>query len=479
MGLGTIRYAVSPSGELLLSDSTAWLAARLGLVTLDVRSISEHLTYRYVSGTRTLFREISSVPAGYRVIFDEGYPARGGAALERALPFIWGRQDLMPLAEVCRSFEEELSRQTLRLSEGSGCLFFSGGLDSSLVASLYGERPAAITAGVDEEAYDECPRAERAAALLGLGWSGARVSEGSFLEILRRAVCLSGGTLPVEQIVSNQLLAESFSPSGPVLAGYGADFLFGEGQRKYWAVFRLGRITGMATLQMALGLYGLTGGRQRQQSLTARGFVRRLSEGDTWIDMMPALDPPCDPGIAVRSLGLESLPDFHEHRRRMLTDEMPPHLTQRVFVTYSNLISDTVSCWSRLMGSAGCELRLPFLSQPIVDLVCGLDPRSYLRVMSRKPVISAMASRRLPGAILGLPKMSGSLPVWRWIVSPAGGFGAVLDRLASRNFMDLGPSRDSLRASERYGYIPLWAAVNLELLIEHVEEHGARVRGLS
>jgi hypothetical protein len=312
---------------------------------------------------------------------------------------------------------------------------------------------------------------------MGLPWSGARLSEGAFLQILRRAVSASGGTLPVEQIASYQLLLEQFAPEGPILAGYGADFLFGEGQRKYWAVLRLNRLIGTVMVQLGLGVYGSFGGKQRQQAGTAREFVRRLSDGDTWIDMMPSLDPPCDPDIAKNSLGLDALPDFHEHRRRMLTDEMPPHLTQRVFVTYSNLIADTVSCWSRLLAAGGCSLRLPFLSAPLVDLVCGLDPRSYLKVLARKPVISALGRRRLPPAILGLPKMSGALPVWKWIASTRSGFGEVLDRLRSRNLVDLQPSLSSLRASERYGYIPVWSVVNLELLLEQLEENGVHISG--
>jgi asparagine synthetase B (glutamine-hydrolysing) len=301
------------------------------------------------------------------------------------------------------------------------------------------------------------------------------MSESDFLGILRKAVAASGGTLPVEQITSYQMLMERYSPAGPMLAGYGADFLFGEGQRKYWAVLRMSRIVGTLGVHLGLGLYGRLGGKQRQQSGTAMEFVRRLSEGDTWIDMMPVLDPPCNPDTARVSLGLDTLPDYHEHRRRMLTDEMPPHLTQRVFVTYSSLIADTISSWSRLLAAQGCELRLPYLSAPLVDLVCGLDPRSYLRVLSRKPVISRLAEKRLPTSILGLPKMSGALPVWRWIASPEGGFREVLDRLASRNFVDLAPALSSLRASERYGYIPIWSAANLELILEELEGSGVRI----
>jgi asparagine synthetase B (glutamine-hydrolysing) len=478
MGLGTIHFARSAAGELLLSDSLSWIAGKLGMVTLDPSSVCEHLTYRYVSGTRTLFREISMVPAGYRAVFmperDGSWPCR----LERDSRFAWGDQAARPLPEVSRGFGELLEGEAFRLSTDSGHLFFSGGLDSSLIASFFADTPEALTAGTAEEAYDECPRAEMAASAMNLRWSGARLAEADFLPILRRAVAASGGTLPVEQITSYQLLLEEFSPGGPVLAGYGADFLFGEGQRKYWAVLRLSRIVGMMAVQAGLGLYGWLGGRQRQQAGTAREFVRRLSDGDTWIDMMPSLDPPCHPDIARISLGLDTLPDYNEHRRRMLTDEMPPHLTQRVFITYSNLIADTIACWSRLLSAGGCSLRLPFLSTPLVDYVCGLDPRSYLRITERKPVIRTLAGKRLPPGILGLPKMSGALPVWRWIGSIEGGFHSVLGRLESRNFLDLRPSLSSLRASERYGYIPVWSSVNLELLLEHLEDAGVRIAGM-
>jgi hypothetical protein len=73
--------------------------------------------------------------------------------------------------------------------------------------------------------------------------------------------------------------------------------------------------------------------------------------------------------------------------------------------------------------------------------------------------------------------MSGTLPVWRWIASPGGGFDGVIESLGRRNILDPGPLRDSMRASERYGYIPLWAAVNLELILEELEKTGVLVEG--
>ncbi len=41
----------------------------------------------------------------------------------------------------------------------------------------------------------------------------------------------------------------------------------------------------------------------------------------------------------------------------------------------------------------------------------------------------------------------------------------------------LSPCRKNIKAYERYGYLPLWAAVNLELLLEELEQAGVRVEG--
>jgi len=477
MGLNTVRFAQTEENSLLFSDSILLLAGRLGRVTLDRTSLCEHLTYRYVSGTRTLFREISSVPAGYRVVFTPDGGSGWFSRLERDSAFDWGAQNRPAAFDTSRAFEALLTEIVGRLSEGCGYIFFSGRLDSALVASACPEAPRAITAGTEDKAFDECPRAELAAGQMGLRWAGARMSGKVFLETLRRAVSSSCGTLPVEQLVSYRMLLDRFAPEGPVLSGYGADFLFGEGQRKYWVVLRIGKLLGATVMKLCLDAYGMSGGRQRQQARTAGLFLKRRTDGDTWVDMMPVLDPPCDPAIARMALDLETLPDYHEHRRRMLVDEMPPHLTQKVFVTYSNLIADTVSSWSRMLSAAGCELRLPFLSDEMIDFVCGLDPRSYLGVFSRKPIIRDLAARRLPSGILRLPKMSGTLPVWKWISTPGGGFEDLLESLGNRGIVDLAPLRDSTRKYERYGYLPLWAAVNLELLLEELEQAGVRVEG--
>lgn len=473
IGTRTLYYAVA-GDRMLVSGSLFELAGELGALTPDPVSVCEHLTYRYVSGGRTLFREVSKVPAGYTV---SAVP-RGGSwdvSAARSERFDWGAQRHESHAGLSALLEAELGSVLGRSSPVRPGMFFSGGLDSCILAALSPEPPLCFNVTPSAGDLDESHYASTAAAHLGLDLEVVRFDHEGFMKAVRRAVELSEGTLPVEQLAMYQHLMAAAGVPPVMLTGYGADFLMGESQRKYWAVLRSSRVLGMGVVSAGMGLYGLMGVKQRQQAGAIREFLARFGEGQMWVDMLPALDPPCDPETARLAMGLDGLPDYHSHRRRLLSDEMPPHFTQRIFVTYGNLIADTVSSWSRLCTAMGCSLSIPFLDRGVVDLVTSLAPDSYLSMVRAKPPVRGIAARLLSRDLLDRPKLHGLFPPGFLLGDATGALGEALESLGGRGIADPSVLLAHAARRERYSYIPVWAAFTMETLFRCLEGHGVRI----
>ncbi|MFQ5552804.1 MAG: asparagine synthase C-terminal domain-containing protein [Thermoplasmata archaeon] len=128
-----------------------------------------------------------------------------------------------PILEGLRQAVHEMTSDVERVT-----LAFSGGLDSSVVAFLASERVEieALTVGYPKS--QDLANAREAARLLGLNWAAVQLDDDTLIR--------SGASL-LEAFPDLDAIALSFeiplwtllphAPTGPVLAGQGADELFG------------------------------------------------------------------------------------------------------------------------------------------------------------------------------------------------------------------------------------------------------------
>jgi len=468
------RFFALNGSELYISDSILNIAINMAR-PLDIRfdSLCELLCYRYSSGEKTLFRSIFQVPAGYRYDFaPSGEEWRFTSERSCFFDFITD-----PSIGRGRTFQDRFSSLLLSSATSpdvrSKSVFFSGGLDSSLLSSMMNPGVTGYCAGVDDPLYDESSYALSAGKSIGMEVRIARITPANFITSVREAISRTENPLPVIQLAMyNDLMKTCRVPAGSIVAGYGADYLLGESQRKYWLALRMGRCMPGWLIDLATGLFSLSGKKQKEQAGKIGMFLTGMKTGRTWNALLPILDPPSSPETASRAMGLERTPDIHRHRRRLLGDEDPAFITQQVFVTYSNLIAATLSVWSSLCGTYGLRLITPFLSDDIVNMVTSCHPEIYLSLSSGKPAVSALARRFLPDELIDRPKKSSLLPPRFWLNKDTPGLGDLFSDIRSRNLIDIDFLAGREGAFSRYGYIPVWAAINFELLLQHFESMG-------
>ena len=136
-----------------------------------------------------------------------------------------------PMDASVEELMEIVEEALLSFDPGHACISFSGGLDSSLLASIYDLQLITVTASKEEREW-----VEKAAKLLGRDLEVYEFGEGEVLDVLPKVVSAIEMTDPLQVSIAIPIyLSLRFAKElgyDTVVFGQGADELFG-GYRKY------------------------------------------------------------------------------------------------------------------------------------------------------------------------------------------------------------------------------------------------------
>lgn len=159
-------YAVGPKGEFLFaSEIKALLASGLVRPVVDKQAVRHYLQRLYVPPSRTIFRNIHTLPPAHRLRLRDG-----GHSVERywRLP---DATDGIAMEDAIEEFRNLLDRAVSRqlVADVPVGVFLSGGLDSSTVVALASRhRPGLRTYSFGfEESASELPFARQVAGMYG------------------------------------------------------------------------------------------------------------------------------------------------------------------------------------------------------------------------------------------------------------------------------------------------------------------------
>ncbi len=171
-GVKPLYYHRSPRGVLFGSELKALIAHLAFPRELDPRGIAQFFITGYGLGDTTVFRDTVEVVPGHIVEIDHtgGESSRRYWSLDRIeRGSFHGSFD--EAAEQVLAVSEDAFRHRL-VSDVPVGLFLSGGIDSTFLAAVLKKRVGAdlvhVTIGFREAGYDEAPKAQAAAAQLGV-----------------------------------------------------------------------------------------------------------------------------------------------------------------------------------------------------------------------------------------------------------------------------------------------------------------------
>lgn len=429
---------------------------------LDRVAIDEYLTLGYIPEPRTPFAAVRRVPAGTYMLFDE----HGEEMVRYWDPSSFRIVPIDPaeaVRETQRLIEEAVRKQVM--SDVPVGVFISGGLDSSILATL-----ASRTIGVDkvhtfsaqfaEESYDESGDAAVLAKQMRTKHVPVRTDEETLTEALRNVTARVAEPLADPAILPTFLLARTAREHVKViLSGEGADELFGGyptylGHKiapKYDALPSLVR-GGVKKLAFALPPSG--------KKVTLEYLLKRF--------VTDAERPWSERHLRWFGTGLtaNALPDVETAGDDPLIGAM--------LLDYRGYLRDNLLVKvDRATMLSSVEARAPYLDRDVTKFALSLPPELRVRRLTTKWVLKKAAEKWLPRDVIYRRKRGLSVPVANWINK---GLRAEVDRLLDPERLHrqdlIDPQRVAAllaehRANRANHAKPLWAVVMLQYWLEN------------
>lgn len=429
---------------------------------LDRDALRDYLALGYVPEPFTPFKAIKRVPAGSFMRFtDSGeetvrYWDAESFAIQRIDP-------AEAVRETQRLIESAIAKQVM--SDVPVGVFISGGLDSSILATLASQvigvdKVHTFSAQFAEESYDESGDAAVLAQRMRTKHVPVRTDEETLLDALRNVTTRFAEPLADPAILPTFLLARTAREHVKVvLSGEGADELFGGyptyiGHKiapKYDALPGFVR-GGVKKLAFALPSSG--------KKVTLEYLLKRfVSDAERpWIERH----------LRWFGTGLSSF-----NRVDAPIGARDP-LTGAMLLDYRSYLRDNLLVKvDRATMLSSVEARAPFLDRDVTKFALSLPPELRVRRFTTKWVLKTAAEKWLPHDVIYRRKRGLSVPVATWINR---GLRAEADRLldakrlADHGLVDVAQVRallDEHRANRANHAKPLWAVMMLEYWFEN------------
>ncbi len=474
-GIKPLYLADTPHGLAFASELAPLLA--LGAdATVDRQALGDYLTLGYVPGPGTALAGIRRLEPGTTLVWEDG--------VTREAPF-----GALTAPDGEAGLEETL-RESVRLhlrSDVPLALLLSGGLDSSLIASLAAEElgapPQTFTVGFGDAAFDELDAAREIAGAIGSDHHEIAVRPDAAADLPEIVARLEE---PLADPSAIPLWYVCRAVAGHVkvaLAGDGGDELFGGYSRYAWdpraaAVGRALPARRLALLLESLPGVGGRGGRKdplrRAVKLLRHAELPAAERYLSWFAL-------ASDDLKADLLGGGLMPAARVFERRF--GEAPAGLTalgRRQYVDLRTMLLDDLMLKGDRMSMAhSLELRVPLLDNEVARLGLFMPDREKLRGVKTKVALRQLAAKRLPPAVARRPKQGFEVPISRWLreeLSEMAGDLLSAERLGRRGLVDAraaGRLLDEHRSGRADHGLRLYGLLVLELWLDSLPRRAA------
>ncbi len=469
LGVKPLYYHWDGRRLFFASEIKAILASGCVSAEIEPRGIWDYLTFRYVPGPASIWKQIHKLPPAHFLTI----------SIDRPHPMLKRYWDI-PYADAARhgdddQFDQEFAALftdavNLRMNADVPVgVLLSGGLDSSAVAAAISQAPGArlstySVAFADSPETDERQYAREVAAHVGADHQEVVIGEEEFLDFLPRFVVATDEPLAdlasVPLYYVSRLARERVKV---VLSGEGSDEILGgynfdEAVRSWDAA-------------------------SQPRSGILKRLLSRFTDGGNAVDLRRALVPMhmtnyFDTAAKGRLMSGAEYPDSLDVIREALSRvKSTEPLHQALYVYCQNwLVEDLLMKADKMSMANSLELRTPFLDYRLVEwaartpsrIKVGRDPDGQYRT---KRVLRRFAQRHLPERIITRPKQGFPVPVYGWLSNSlkpwahdlVGGSDSRLRNWLTRQGIDAALANGSATESNMLDRHRLWNLLILEL----------------
>ncbi len=427
LGKKPLYYSMFGGGLVFSSELQSLLRDPDLDLEIDPKAVDEYLTYLFVPHPRTIYRGIFKMPPATSGVFVDG---------QLSLQRYWQvRYD-----EVNRKITEDEAVEELdaRLGEavkmrlladvpvGS---FLSGGLDSTLVASLMQRESNAtvktFSIGFKESSFNELEHAREAARFLETDHEEYVVSY-DVEELLPGLINHFGEPFADSSAIPAYHIARATRTSATVaLSGDGGDEVFG-GYRRYkarkWANI-YNRIFGAplgGPIEWVVGqvpepsiYYGASRLKKTKRFLEFAAAVRARPQTSWGFFLNPREKRWLYSEEFVDTLNKDPAGESFEPYYRQMRHTPNQYMMWLDLMTY--LPDDILTKIDRTSMARSLEVRCPLLDHKVVEFMAQVPYNLKIKGANSKVLLRKLAERYVPERILRRPKQGFAIPLSAWI----------------------------------------------------------------
>lgn len=437
VGIKPLYYSLAGGGLAWGSELKALRAFLEPALTVDETALYDFLTYKYVPGPKSLYREVAKLLPGHALTVDlDGMRPR----LRRywALP-----TDTAPIgvdeaaAELRRRVAAAVGEQLV--ADVPLGFFLSGGLDSSTVvaeAARIATGAATYAIGFDVASHDETGFAALVAQAYGTDHHMRRLgAEGANDLFARLAAWYDEPFADLSALPTYLVSAFARESRTVVLSGDGGDEVFGgySWYRRYAALSRRPRRAFAALRPVAAGLKQAAHGSLAWKLGTVLDFEYALRGPELYAKLMGGMVAN-EKGSFRRAWGIPADYDDYWFFRQHWRDDLPL-MTRLQYVDFHTFLPDDVlTKVDRASMQVSLEVRVPLLATELVEFAFRLPEEVRYADGALKGLLKRAYAGELPPEILARGKKGFSVPAQSWRATLPGGAGSNAERVLRELF---------------------------------------------
>jgi asparagine synthase (glutamine-hydrolysing) len=428
LGIKPLYYHLSSERLVFGSELKAVMAHPGVPCDIDLVALDSFLTLEYVPGPRTIFNHIYKLPAGHRLVVEDGVCRLHNywTIPQQAAP---GNE------ESCREELVALIRDAVRMQLEADVplgAFLSGGIDSSTVVAFMSQATAApvrsFSIGFGEASYNELPYARLVAGAFGTEHHEEYLQP-DVAALAERLVRQFDEPFADFSIFPTYLVSQVARQSVKVvLSGDGGDELFA-GYDTYVAQRLAQRyydwLPGSLRHQILPGLLALLPPQPAKKGVVnkAKRFVEGAALPVAWqhARWMTFINP-ADKARLYRADVRQALNGDVATSTIMPYFEQADHLDalarQQYVDVKTYLVDNILTKVDRMSMAVSLEARVPLLDHRIVEFALNLPPQMKLRGGTTKVLLRRAVAGLLPAEVLAKPKQGFSSPLKQWLCGP-------------------------------------------------------------
>jgi len=424
LGKKPLFYYLDQSGLWFGSELKALKILSNVKKTLNLRSLSDYLSFMYIPAPATIFEEIKKVQPGHFLIYNHKDKTIKETQYWRP---IFEPKTRITLPEATAQFRDLFTEAVEKrlLSERPLGAFLSGGIDSSLVVAtmsrLTHQPVQTFSIGFENDRYDETRFGSLVAKHCQTNHTELIVKP-NIRDLIEKLPLLYDEPYADSSAIPTFFLCQLTRQSVIVaLSGDGGDELFG-GYRRYLSM--------MATSKLPASLLNKTTSKVAALLLNKQPDLNTFSGRILRLARASLSDPIDNYGTIISAFSTEqkekllsketikNIPQIDSNNllRHILgqeptlkTPENYMRLDMLTYLPFDLLVKVDIASMAHSL-----EVRCPFLDHKLVDFVTKLPLSFKLTFFNSKILLKAFAKELLPSQIIKRKKMGFGVPLAHW-----------------------------------------------------------------